>query len=91
MEKIPEQDRPGIKGETFQLMFNKEWFCNQQYFTTYLVTKELETSIITKVLRFFKLKKKREEFSLSITYLNFKPDDVIKCDSVKVKIIKIIK
>lgn len=48
--------------------------------TTYIVTPELTTSKFTKLLRFFRLKKKREEFKVTFSYSGYKPKDVLYND-----------
>ena len=46
-------------------------------FTKYLVTYELHTSIVTRVLRFLKLKKQREEFVLNFWFSGYKKNDIL--------------
>lgn len=45
--------------------------------TTYIVTTELTTSKFTKLLRFFRLKEKREEFKLTFSYSGYKAKDIL--------------
>ena len=46
---------------------------------TYKVTTELKTSWWLKILRFFRLKSKREDFELSFEKLWFKEGDIVDC------------
>ena len=56
--------------------------------TEYLVTLELKTSTITKILRFFKLKKKRHEFKISFVNATFKPNDILRANEGLLLVIK---
>lgn len=41
----------------------------------YTVTSEITTPIITRILRFFRLKEKRDEFQITSHYPGFKPGE----------------
>ena len=45
--------------------------------TTYLVTLELKTPFWWKVLRFFRIKNKREEFTILLKYDGYNINDII--------------
>ena len=45
--------------------------------TTYLITLEIETPWWKKVLRFFKLVKKREEFTINLNYSTLRKGDIL--------------
>lgn len=55
--------------------------------TTYKVTTELKTPWWLKLLRFFRIKKKREEFEISFKKDWFRIGDIIDNGSVDIKII----
>jgi hypothetical protein len=48
--------------------------------TTYLVTTELRTTLWVRVCRFFKLKKKREEFYITLNYEGYVKGDILELD-----------
>ena len=56
--------------------------------TTYLVTTELKTSWWLKLLRYFRLKNKREEFYLSFVSTPYEKGDILDTGNCKIKIIK---
>jgi len=55
--------------------------------TTYLVTTELKTPWWLKVLRFFRIKNKREEFEISFDKDWFRVNDVLNHGECDIKII----
>lgn len=46
--------------------------------TNYLVTNELKTTLWVRFCRFFKLKKKREEFYITLNYDGYVKNDTLK-------------
>jgi hypothetical protein len=46
----------------------------------YLVTTELRTTLWIRICRFFKLKKKREEFYITLNYDGYIKGDTLKLD-----------
>ena len=56
--------------------------------TTYTVTTELKTSWWLKLLRFFGIKNKREEFYITFVKTPFEKDDIVETGSGKIKIIE---
>jgi hypothetical protein len=57
----------------------------------YLVTRELNESIFLKVLRFFKIVKQKESFTLIIYNYPFEKGDIVQHDNEQLLIIKKIK
>ena len=59
---------------------------------TYNVTTELKTSWWLKLLRFLRIKSKRQEFALTFDKLWFKEGDILDCGKVnKVKVLGILR
>ncbi len=57
--------------------------------TSYLVTLEIETPWWKKVLRFFRIIKKREEFTINLNYSTLKKGDILlQLDGNKLLILK---
>ena len=56
--------------------------------TKYEVTLELRASLFTKILRFLRLKRKRETFCLSLNDGTFKKGDILNSGVDKLLIIK---
>lgn len=57
----------------------------------YLVTRELNESIFLKVLRFFKIVKQKESFTLIIHGYPFEKGDIVQHDNEQLLIIKKLK
>lgn len=56
--------------------------------TTYTVTTELTTPWWLKLLRYFRLKKKREKFYLTFVSTPYEKDDILDTGNCKIKVIK---
>ena len=56
--------------------------------TTYTVTTELTTPWWLKLLRYFRLKNKREEFYLTFASTPYEKDDILETGNCKIKIVK---
>ena len=56
--------------------------------TTYLVTTELKTPWWLKLLRFFRIKSKRQEFYITFVTTPYEPNEIIDTGNSKIKIIK---
>ena len=69
--------------------YNEETYLeNQRKMTTYLVTLELKTPFWWKVLRFFRIKNKREEFYITIIGAPFEKDAILETGGSKMKVIQ---
>ncbi len=55
--------------------------------TTYLATAELKTSFWLKLLRFFRIKSKREDFEITFDKPWFRIGDMIDSGSIDIKIV----
>lgn len=55
--------------------------------TTYTITTELKTHWRLKLLRFFRIKNKREEFKITLDYSYYKKGDILLTESYQKLII----